>query len=91
MFAITVHTVGAISLGTPGHFPVEFYSKQVLQYLSVVVTKCVELLQINCPKKETQKWQITTNQFIVLLFLLNVCTTFSEGHREIASSEIIQV
>ena len=36
---------------------------------------------INSPKKEMQKQSITTIQFVVLLFLLSVCTTFSKGHR----------
>ena len=30
---------------TPGSFPIDSYSKQVLQHLSVAVTKCIKLLQ----------------------------------------------
>ena len=40
------YTVGTVSLGTPGRFPIEFYSSHVLQYLNEVITKYVQLFQI---------------------------------------------
>ena len=43
--------------------------------------KRLQLLVITVPKKKRKSFEITSIQFVVLLFLLSVCTPFSEGHR----------